>query len=153
MIKVRADTAPKKPQMSMDGIHPVPAACPADKAKIPYGEIHGRVAHSKRPDIVSRFQDRELRVLFCHPQSAGHGLTLTAATTTIWASPTYNAEHYKQANHRIYRAGQTQRTETIRIAYEGTAEMDVYARLDGKMSSLEDLLELFSHYTTTRSVA
>ena len=46
-----------------------------------------------------------------------------AGTTTIWCSPTYNAEHYSQFNSRIYRAGQQRRTETIRIAYRDTAEI------------------------------
>ncbi len=50
----------------------------------------------------SDFQSGKIRALFAHPQSAGHGLTLTKGTTTIWTSPTYNAEHYKQFNHRIY---------------------------------------------------
>ena len=36
-----------------------------------------------------------------------------ASPATIWASPTYNLEHWLQGNRRIYRAGQTQKTETI----------------------------------------
>jgi SNF2 family DNA or RNA helicase len=82
--------------------------------------------------------------VFAHPQSAGHGLTLTKATTIIWASPTYNAEHYQQFNRRIYRAGQTQRTEIIRIAAENTWEEEVYDRLDGKLGRMEELLTVLS---------
>ena len=89
--------------------------------------------------------------MICHPQSASHGLTLTAGTTTIWASPTYNAEHFSQLNARIYRAGQKRRTETIMIAYADTAEIEVYDRLDTKMTRMEDLLELFSAFTPSPS--
>jgi hypothetical protein len=76
---------------------------------------------------------------------------LTAGTTTIWASPTYNAEHFSQLNARIYRAGQKRRTETIMIAYADTAEIEVYDRLDTKMTRMEDLLELFSAFTPSPS--
>ena len=67
---------------------------------------------------------------------------MTKATTVIWASPTYNAEHYQQFNRRIYRAGQTSRTEVIHIAAKDTWEPDVYDKLAGKLERMEDLLDL-----------
>lgn len=125
----------------------------ADKLKIPYAEIHGGVKKADRDQAVKDFQDGKLQVIFAHPQSAGHGLTLTKGTATIWASPTYNAEHYQQFNRRIYRAGQTQKTETIRIAYADSKEIDVYSKLDGKLDRMEDLLDLFTDLTKIRSAA
>lgn len=119
----------------------------AEKYGFSYGEIHGGIPARERAGIVSRFQDGDIRILICHPQSAAHGLTLTAGTTTIWCSPTYNAEHYSQFNSRIYRAGQKRRTETIRIAYRDTAEIEVYERLDNKVTRMEDLLELFATFS------
>jgi SNF2 family DNA or RNA helicase len=121
----------------------------ADKAGISYGIIDGSVPNKKRTECVEKFQAGELKVIFAHPQSAGHGLTLTRGTSTIWASPTYNAEHYQQFNRRIYRAGQTRKTETIRVAYEGSKEIEVYERLDGKLHRMEDLLNLFQQYSKT----
>jgi SNF2 family DNA or RNA helicase len=107
-----------------------------------YAVIDGTVGDTQRMDAVRAFQAGELRAIFAHPQSAGHGLTLTAGSTTIWTSPTYNAEHYKQFNHRIYRSGQTQRTETIHICARDTVDEKVYARLNDKLSSMQLLLEL-----------
>lgn len=112
----------------------------AEKAGVKYGVIDGSVSASKRADVVNAMQAGELQVIFAHPQSAGHGLTLTRATTTIWASPTYNAEHYKQFNGRTYRAGQRQRTEIIHVAAEGTIEETVYEKLQTKLDKMEDLL-------------
>lgn len=112
----------------------------AKKMGIPYGVIDGTIDVKDREKIVAQFQAGELRVIFAHPQSAGHGLTLTAGHATIWCSPTYNAEHYQQFNRRIYRTGQTKRTETIRIAARGTCEEEVYENLDGKLVSMEQLL-------------
>ena len=87
-------------------------------------------------------QAGQLQVVFCHPQSAGHGLTMTKATTIIWASPTYNAEHYAQFNRRIYRAGQTLKTEVIKIAAKNTWENAVFEKLEGKLTKMEDLLSI-----------
>lgn len=124
-----------------------------EKRKIKYGVIDGSTPGHKRNDIVDRIQAGQLQVVFCHPQSAGHGLTMTTATSVIWASPTYNAEHYQQFNRRIYRAGQTKRTEVIRIAAEGTWEPDVYAKLEGKLGRMEELLTILNNLNKLRKIA
>lgn len=112
----------------------------AESMGISYGVIDGSVSANARAEVVNAMQRGELQAVFAHPQSAGHGLTLTRATTTIWSSPTYNAEHYKQFNGRTYRAGQRQRTEIIHIAAEDTLEEVVYDKLQTKMERMEDLL-------------
>ena len=124
-----------------------------EKRGIKYAVIDGSVAAHKRADIVARMQAGHLQVVFCHPQSAGHGLTMVTATTIIWASPTYNAEHYQQFNRRIYRAGQTKRTEVIRIAAENTWEPDVYEKLEGKLSRMEELLTTLNNLNNLRQTA
>lgn len=112
------------------------------KRGIDFAVIDGTVNDRGRSEAVTRFQAGELRVILAHPQSAGHGLTLTKGTTTIWTSPTYNAEHYKQFNHRIYRAGQTRKTETIHITARNTIDEQVYNKLNSKLSSMQLLLDL-----------
>ena len=114
----------------------------ANKEGISYEVIDGSVPAERRKDIVARYQAGHFKVLFCHPQSAGHGLTLTKANTIIWCSPTYNAEHYQQFNQRIYRAGQTQKTETILIQARGTWEPEVYKKLNTKLGRMENLLHI-----------
>tara|TARA_R100001460_G_scaffold51865_4_gene90701 strand:- start:2012 stop:3373 length:1362 start_codon:yes stop_codon:yes gene_type:complete len=123
------------------------------RRKIKYGIIDGSTLAHKRNDIVDRMQAGQLQVVFCHPQSAGHGLTMTTATSIIWASPTYNAEHYQQFNRRIYRAGQKKRTEVIRIAAENTWEPDVYEKLEGKLGRMEELLSTLNELSTLRRTA
>jgi len=118
-----------------------------------YGVIDGDTPANKRKDIVDRMQAGQLKVVFAHPQSAGHGLTLTTATTVIWASPTYNAEHYQQFNRRIYRAGQTQKTEIIHIAADNTWEPDVYTKLQTKLERMDDLLQILNQLTPMRKTA
>jgi SNF2 family DNA or RNA helicase len=114
----------------------------AQKEGYTFEIIDGSIPAERRKDIVSRYQAGQIKVLFCHPQSAGHGLTLTKASTVIWCSPTYNAEHYQQFNQRIYRAGQTQKTETILIQARGTWEPEVYKKLNTKLGRMENLLHI-----------
>lgn len=118
-----------------------------EKRGIPYRVIDGTIKKNEREEAVRLFQNEEIRVILAHPQSAAHGLTLTKGTATIWCSPTYNAELYIQGNRRIYRAGQTRRTETIRIAYKDSKEEEVYAKLTDKTLRVADLLEVFEQLT------
>ena len=123
------------------------------KQNIKYGVIDGSTPPEKRKDVVDRLQAGHLQVVFAHPQSAGHGLTMTKATTVIWSSPSYNAEHYQQFNRRIYRAGQTKRTEVIHIAARDTWEENVYEKLQSKLSRMEDLLTILNTLHQQRKTA
>ena len=116
----------------------------AEKKGFNYEVIDGETPAQKRVDIVGRFQAGQIKVLFAHPQSASHGLTLTKATTCIWCSPTYNAEHFQQFNRRIHRAGQSSKTETILIAARDTWEEKVYEKLNGKLGKMENLLHVLN---------
>tara|TARA_S200000501_G_scaffold313411_1_gene304863 strand:- start:11986 stop:13338 length:1353 start_codon:yes stop_codon:yes gene_type:complete len=117
----------------------------AESRGIKYAVIDGKTPAHKRGEVVDRLQAGQLKVVFAHPQSAGHGLTMTKATTVIWSSPTYNAEHYQQFNRRIYRAGQTQKTEVIQIASKDTWETAVYDKLETKLGKMEDLLHILNN--------
>ena len=108
-----------------------------------YALIDGSVNNMyERTNAVNEFQAGRYKVIFIHPQSAGHGITLTKGTATIWASPTYNAEFFTQANARIFRGGQTKKTETILISAEGTADEAAYKALQDKILNMNNLLEI-----------
>ena len=114
------------------------------KREITYVVIDGSTSSNAHHEAVDLFQKGFYRVLLAHPASAGHGLTLTRATTTIWASPTYNLEHVLQGNRRIYRAGQFQRTETIFVVAQGTIDEVVMERIrtkDLRQRALLDILK------------
>lgn len=122
----------------------------AEEMGFEHAVIDGDTPASKRKDIVDRMQSGQLKVVFAHPQSAGHGLTLTKATSVIWSSPTYNAEQYQQFNRRIYRAGQTQKTEVTHIAARNTWEPHVYEKLQGKLERMDELLDTLTSLTANR---
>ena len=92
------------------------------------------------PIIADDFQKGKYKVMFAHPKSAGHGLTLTKGTATIWVSPTYDLSWYTQGLKRVHRIGQTKKTETIVIVAEDTIDEHVYAALQGKSLNMVALL-------------
>lgn len=115
----------------------------AKERGLTYTLIDGSVGKTARQQNAEHFQAGFYRVMFAHPQSAAHGLTLTKGTTTLWASPTFNLEHWIQGNHRIVRAGQHEKTETIGVLASGTIETSVYSRMQAKHGKLDDLLAYF----------
>jgi len=119
----------------------------ADKMGFAYAVIDGETKQAAREKAVDDFQAGKLKVLFAHPASAGHGLTLTKGCATIWASPTNRSELFSQFNSRIYRAGQKRKTETITIAARDTFEEDAYNTLDGKLAAMGSLLDIFQKNT------
>lgn len=111
-----------------------------EKRGVPFAVIDGSTSPKERAKIVDYYQSGFYRVALLHPQSAAHGLTFTKATTTIWTSPTPNLEHFVQGNRRAYRAGQTQRTESIVIIAKKTIDEKVYVALQGKNLNMNALL-------------
>lgn len=118
----------------------------AERRGLTYCVIDGEVTKDgERERMVNEYQAGAYRVMFAHPKSAGHGLTLTRGTTTIWPSPTANLEWFIQASRRQYRIGQTKRTETITLIAPGTYDERVYFEiLQGKNARLDNLLDLLT---------
>lgn len=116
----------------------------ADRRDITYAVIDGDTPDREREDIVKRYQAGAYQTIFAHPKSAAHGLTLTKGTATIWPSPTYDLELFKQGSKRQHRMGQTQKTENIIVTAENTREEQVYKILADKNARMDNLLDLFS---------
>lgn len=113
----------------------------AEKRGISFALIDGTVTRKgERERIVEAYEQGFYQVLFGHPQSMGHGLTLVKGTATIWASPTPNLEHYLQGLKRVHRIGQTQKTETIMVVAKDTIEEKVYEALNAKNVRMDSLL-------------
>ena len=105
--------------------------------------IRGDVPVAKRTDIFKRFQTTsDPRVLVIQPQSAAHGVTLTAANTVVWWGPTPSLETYLQANARVHRAGQKHPSTVVQL--QGSAvEKRVYALLDNRIDVHTKMIDLY----------
>lgn len=105
--------------------------------------IQGDVPAGKRAEIFRNFQDTPSpRVLVIQPQSASHGVTLTAADTVVWWGPTSSLETYEQANARVHRAGQRHPTTVVRLI-GSNAERHVYQMLDTKKDVHTQVVDLY----------
>lgn len=85
------------------------------------GTIYGETS-ALAGETASRFQRGELKRLVCHPASAGHGLTLTAASYAVYYSLSFSMEQHEQSRDRIHRIGH-------RLDRVGVAESRVVAVL------------------------
>jgi len=104
------------------------------------GALYGGTPRGKVGDIVRDFQTRpDCRVLFCHPQSAGWGLTLTEANYCIFYSLSYDGEEHYQARKRIQRIGQSKTMFYYYILAAKSIDRVIYSALKEK-KNVEDLL-------------
>jgi SNF2 family DNA or RNA helicase len=105
--------------------------------------ISGSVSAKARSDIIRRFQqDTDPRVLVIQPQSAAHGITLTAADTIVFWSPVMSVETYLQCIGRIERVGQ-KNSMTIVHLQGSEVEKKVYKMLRGKVDLHTQLVDLY----------
>lgn len=111
--------------------------------------ICGDVSVSKRTDIFNRFQTQpDPSVLIIQPQSAAHGVTLTAANVVVWYSPVTSIETYLQANARINRKGQKNSMTVVHIQGSGV-ERDLYKMLNHKLGTHQSLVDLYKNSLNT----
>ena len=105
--------------------------------------IRGDVPVNRRTDIFKRFQEQDdPRVLVIQPQSAAHGVTLTAANTVVWWGPTSSLETYAQANARVHRSGQTHKCTVVQLV-GSPAERHVYSLLDARIDVHTKMIDLY----------
>lgn len=120
----------------------------AETRGMSFAVIDGGTSDKERDSIMMRYQIGQFDVVFGHPKSMAHGLTMTAGTSIIWASPTYDLEWFEQGSKRQHRIGQTEKTETITVIAEGTVDERIYHRiLMPKQKRMANLLDLFEGAT------
>jgi SNF2 family DNA or RNA helicase len=105
--------------------------------------IHGGVSVGKRTDIFKKFQETpDPRILVIQPQAASHGVTLHAADTIVYWSPVMSVETYLQANARVHRAGQKNKTTVFHL--QGSpVEKKIYQMLQEKVDVHTKITDLY----------
>ena len=104
--------------------------------------VDGSVSAGKRNRIFKDFQTaKDPHIILAHPGTMAHGLTLTAATTIIWAAPVTSTETFLQANARISRPGQTKTAHIVMLHGSGV-ERRLYQTLKDRRKLQELVLEL-----------
>jgi SNF2 family DNA or RNA helicase len=105
--------------------------------------IQGSVSARNRFETIERFQKQtDPRVLVVQPQSASHGITLTAADTVVFWSPVMSVETYLQCIARIDRVGQKNNMTVVHL--QGSeVEKKMYRMLQGKVDNHQKLVDLY----------
>jgi SNF2 family DNA or RNA helicase len=105
--------------------------------------INGDVSATDRREIIAQFQNSdEPRVLVIQPQSASHGVTLTAANVIVFWSPVMSVETYLQCVARIDRVGQKNKMTVVHL--QGSeVEKKMYKMLQGKVDLHSKLVDLY----------
>lgn len=101
------------------------AALLGDQAVTLYAKTKDRAESLRRFGTTARY-------LIAHPRSAGHGLTLTQASTIVWYSLDWSLEAYSQANDRIHRIGQTQSCLYVHLIGKDLIDAEIWSVLQRK---------------------
>ena len=104
-----------------------------EKKKIKYCSIYGDIKIDDRGAIVKEFQNNpDVKVFLAQIDTAGLGITLTAADTCVYYSVNFNYAAYSQSLARIHRIGQRNRCTYIHLVVEKTIDETVLKALAKK---------------------
>lgn len=103
------------------------------KKKLGFISIYGDIKIEDRGAIVEDFQkNRDTRIALLQIDTAGLGITLTAADTCVYYSVNFNYAAYSQSLARIHRIGQKNICTYIQLVVEKTIDERVYKALAKK---------------------
>jgi SNF2 family DNA or RNA helicase len=94
----------------------------------------GDTSDSDRKDAVQNFQFGDARFFVANPQTAGFGLTLTAATNVIYYANDFNLETRVQSEDRCHRIGQKKAVTYVDLICRGTIDEYIVKALKAKIN-------------------
>jgi SNF2 family DNA or RNA helicase len=100
------------------------------------GSYYGGTSDEERERIVEDFQnpESELRFFVGNAQTAGFGLTLTAASNVIYYSNNFNLEHRVQSEDRCHRIGQKNPVTYIDLVVPDSVDEHIVKALRNKIN-------------------
>jgi len=108
--------------------------------------IYGDIDKSLRGDIVQQFQtDPATMVFIGQIDTAGTGITLTAADTCVYYSVNFNYATYSQSMSRIHRIGQRNTCTYIHLVVENTIDSKVLQSLSKKEDLAKTVVDDWRH--------
>lgn len=118
-----------------------------EKKKIQYCSIYGDIKIDDRGDIVKDFQTNPKTLVFlAQIDTAGLGITLTAADTCVYYSVNFNYAAYSQSLARIHRIGQKNACTYIHLVVEKTIDETVLKALAKKEDLAKTIVDDWKSY-------
>jgi SNF2 family DNA or RNA helicase len=112
--------------------------------KINYSEIYGQT--KDRQNQVEKFQnDPDTKVFLGQIATAGMGITLTSAHTTIYYSLDFSYQNYEQSRSRTFRIGQTYPCTYIHLLVEDSIDNLVYTALQNKKDIAKQIVDDYNN--------
>lgn len=100
------------------------------------------VVLSKSGDELEEWNKGNIRMLACHPASAGHGLNAQyGGSILIWFGLNWSLELYQQLNKRLHRQGQTKPVRIIHLIMKGGMDEKVMLAITSKAQTQDELIE------------
>jgi SNF2 family DNA or RNA helicase len=93
----------------------------------------GDTTDEQRQNAITSFQFGDARFFVANPQTAGYGLTLTAATNVIYYANDFNLETRVQSEDRCHRIGQKNTVTYVDFLSKGTIDEYIVKSLRAKI--------------------
>jgi SNF2 family DNA or RNA helicase len=109
--------------------------------------IYGDIKKEVRGDVVAQFQNDPATMVFIGQiDTAGTGITLTAADTCVYYSVNFNYATYSQSLARIHRIGQKHPCTYIHLVTAKTVDETILAALSAKEDLAKTVVDSWRDY-------
>ena len=105
-------------------------------------EYHGSVDPRVRQEQIALFQEKNgpARYFVGNPQTGGYGITLTAASTVVYYSNSYDLEKRLQSEDRAHRIGQKNSVTYVDLVAEKTIDERIVKSLRNKINIANEIM-------------
>ena len=106
-------------------------------------QYYGAIGTEDRATAIKKFQDPDSKVRFFvgNPQTAGYGITLTAASNVVYYSNGYDLEKRLQSEDRAHRIGQKKSVTYVDLIAPKTVDEKIVKALRKKMSIANTIMD------------
>jgi len=104
-------------------------------------QYHGGVSDKEREAAIDNFQKGDIDTFIGNQASGGIGITLTAASDTIYYSNNFNLEHRAQSEDRNHRKGQKNLVTYYDLIAEDTVDDTISLALQTKTDLVAEILK------------
>ena len=119
----------------------------ADEMRIKYSYITGEIKTDDRGVMCDNFQnDDDVKLFIAQIQTAGLGITLTAADTAVFYSLDFNYANYSQAIARTHRIGQKNTCTYINLISTETVDEKIIKALESKEDIAKNIVDNWREY-------
>ena len=119
----------------------------AREMDIRYSYITGEIKTEERSEMCSKFQnDNNIKLFIAQIQTAGLGITLTAADTAVFYSLDFNYANYSQAIARTHRIGQKNTCTYINLIATETVDEKILKALESKQDIAKNVVDNWRDY-------